>query len=161
MANDYLDVPELSDDTLVELDQLCTFEYKVNDKWIDFKDFFITLDEEYGFTLDACASESNHLCEKYYTVKQNALTLDWSGEVVWCNPWYNSMFAHWVWKCHEESLGGAKVVLLAPFKPEDAWWRYADPYKTLEIEGRCLMPGAVWDGVTMKCAVIIFGELNE
>lgn len=35
--------------------------------WATPQDFFDKLNEEFYFTLDPCADEHNHKCEKYYT----------------------------------------------------------------------------------------------
>lgn len=50
------------------------------DQWATPQDFFDKLDEEFHFTLDPCADETNHKCEKYYTKEQDGLTFDWGGE---------------------------------------------------------------------------------
>ena len=56
--------------------------------WSTPQDFFDKLDEEFHFTLDPCADDLNHKCEKYYTEEQDGLKQDWSGEIVFCNPPY-------------------------------------------------------------------------
>ncbi len=60
------------------------------DKWATPQWFFDELDKEFCFTLDPCADEFNHKCEKYYTEEQNGLLQDWGGEVVFCNPPYGN-----------------------------------------------------------------------
>lgn len=35
------------------------------------QDFYDTLDKEFNFTLDPCATHENHKCEKYYTEKED------------------------------------------------------------------------------------------
>lgn len=50
-----------------------------SDDWTTPKDFFDELDKEFCFTLDPCASESNHKCEKFYTKEQDGLLKDWGG----------------------------------------------------------------------------------
>ena len=37
------------------------------DQWETPQDFFDQLDKEFHFTLDPCADETNHKCEKYFT----------------------------------------------------------------------------------------------
>ena len=46
-------------------------------------DLFDELDAEFGFDLDACASEDNHKCVQYYTKEDDGLTKNWGG--VWCS----------------------------------------------------------------------------
>ena len=55
------------------------------DLWETPQKFFDELNEEFHFTLDACATPENAKCEKYFTEEDNALVQDWSGNVVFCN----------------------------------------------------------------------------
>jgi len=112
MGDEYLIMPQFSDDLMVEVLSKADIEYKIGSDWVCFEDFFIGLDDEFHFTLDACASKSNHVCEKYYTIEDDGLKQDWSGEVVWCNPWYNTTIVDWVEKCFDEAQKWAFVVLL-------------------------------------------------
>jgi hypothetical protein len=43
-------------------------------------------DAEFHFTIDVAASPEDTKCTRYYTIHDNGLTQDWSGEVCWCNP---------------------------------------------------------------------------
>lgn len=56
--------------------------------WATPQTFFDALDAEFQFTLDPCASVENAKCKKFYTVAENGLAQDWSGETVFCNPPY-------------------------------------------------------------------------
>lgn len=49
------------------------------DEWATPQDFFDKLDNEFHFTLDPCANEQNHKCEKFYTKEQDGLSQDWGG----------------------------------------------------------------------------------
>lgn len=94
------------------------------DDWGTPQDLFDVLDKEFGFTLDPCADEINHKCDKYYTVEQDGLIQDWSGETVFCNPPYsrktkkNAGQIAWVKKCYEESERGGVVVMLIPARTD-------------------------------------------
>ena len=48
-------------------------------EWATPQDFFDKLDSEFHFTLDPCADDNNHKCEKYYTEAQNGLEQSWGG----------------------------------------------------------------------------------
>ena len=52
-----------------------------SDDWSTPQDFFDELDKEFDFTLDPCASEANHKCEKFYTKEQDGLLQNWGGNV--------------------------------------------------------------------------------
>lgn len=90
------------------------------DQWSTPQDFFDKLNEEFHFTLDACADEFNHKCTKYYTKEQDGLLQDWQGETVFCNhPYGNKETGIWTKKCYEESLKpGTTVVMLTPARTD-------------------------------------------
>ena len=48
-----------------------------------------SLNQEFNFTIDACASDKNHLVERYWTIESNALKQNWDGEIVYCHPMYD------------------------------------------------------------------------
>lgn len=52
------------------------------------QDFYDQLNEEFGFTLDPCATHENHKCDKYYTKEQDGLVQSRDNEIVYCNPPY-------------------------------------------------------------------------
>ena len=59
-------------------------------KWIRTpKVIWESLSKEFNFTVDACASDKNHLLPKYWTKDNSALNQNWDGEVVYCHPMYD------------------------------------------------------------------------
>lgn len=50
------------------------------DYWETPKKLFDELNKEFNFTLDPCASDTNHKCLKYYTKNDDGLSKDWSGK---------------------------------------------------------------------------------
>ena len=52
---------------------------KRSDEWATPQNFFDELDHEFHFDLDAAADESNHKCERYFTLKDDGLTKNWGG----------------------------------------------------------------------------------
>ena len=90
------------------------------DQWSTPKDFFKTLNDEFDFTLDPCADELNHKCEKYYTKEQNGLIQSWKGERVFCNPPYGSTIKDWVKKCAESDA--ELVVMLIPARTDTKYF---------------------------------------
>jgi phage N-6-adenine-methyltransferase len=77
-------------------------------------DIWNSLNSEFNFTLDACASDENHLLPKYYTKDNSCLHKDWSGEVVYCHPMFDIYIGKFVEKCYEERLKGTTSVMLIP-----------------------------------------------
>ena len=64
-------------------------------------DIWADLTAEFDFTLDACASDTNHLLPKYYTKENSCLDKDWTGEVVYCHPMFDMHIGNFVQKCAE------------------------------------------------------------
>ena len=61
-------------------------------------DLWQTLCEEFAFTLDACASDANHLLPRYYTAEDSALDHDWSGEVAYIHPLFDGKINRFIAK---------------------------------------------------------------
>ena len=55
-------------------------------------DIWKELSEEFNFTCDMCASDENHLVDKYYTIDNSALDKDWDGEVGYVHPLFDGKF---------------------------------------------------------------------
>lgn len=90
-----------------------------SNEWTTPQGFFDTLDKEFQFTLDPASTHENAKCEKHYTVEENGLTQDWSGETVFCNPPYGRELGRWVKKCYEEGLKpNTTVVMLIPSRTD-------------------------------------------
>lgn len=49
------------------------------DQWATPNSFFAEIDKEFHFTLDPCADEFNHKCDKWYGVESNGLLQNWGG----------------------------------------------------------------------------------
>lgn len=91
------------------------------DLWETPKKFFDELNNEFHFTLDACATAKNAKCEKYFTEKDNALIQDWGGNIVFCNPPYSRQGGQdmSVKKAYEESKKPhTTVVMLLPARTD-------------------------------------------
>ena len=80
------------------------------------------LNKEFNFTLDPCSTHENHKCDKYYTIEEDGLSKDWSGETVFVNPPYGRDIGKWVKKSYEESLKGTTVVMLIPSRTDTTWF---------------------------------------
>ena len=73
-------------------------------------DIWADLSKRFPFTLDACASDNNHLLPKYYTIEQDALKQDWNGEVGYIHPLFDSKIGKFVEKASKSK--GTFVFLL-------------------------------------------------
>lgn len=93
-------------------------------EWATPQAFFDQLNDEFHFTLDPCADDMNHKCDKYFTAEQDGLKQDWSGEIVFCNPPYGRDIGKWVEKCFDEVYRGncLCVVLLVHARTDTRWF---------------------------------------
>lgn len=104
------------------------------DLWATPQEFYDTLNNEFGFTLDPCTTPDNAKCEKYYTRIENGLNQDWQGETVFCNPPYGRDIKDWVKKCYEESLKPiTMVVMLIPARTDTSYFHEYIYHKASEI----------------------------
>jgi phage N-6-adenine-methyltransferase len=92
-----------------------------SDDWPTPDDLFATLNGEFRFTLDACASAANAKCARFYSRTDNGLAQPWYGRV-WCNPPYGRQIGAWVAKARQASEAGATVVMLIPARTDTAYW---------------------------------------
>ena len=89
------------------------------DIWSTPQDFYDKLNEEFDFTLDPCATDSNHKCRKYFTIDDDGLKQNWEGNVVFCNPPYGRKIYEWVEKCYNESKKqNTTIVMLIPSRTD-------------------------------------------
>lgn len=93
------------------------------DQWATPQDFFDSLDREFSFTLDPCADETNHKCNRYFTQEVDGLSQDWGGETVFCNPPYGRDIKNWVKKSRDEARKpGTTVVMLIPARTDTQYF---------------------------------------
>lgn len=78
------------------------------DQWGTPQELFDELNAKYKFTLDVCASDWNHKCDRYFDEALNGLEQDWSNEVCWMNPPYGREIGKWMAKAYESSRGGQR-----------------------------------------------------
>lgn len=81
------------------------------------------LNQEFRFTIDGAASISNTKCTRFWSEDDDALTKDWTDEVVFLNPPYGKgVTSRWAEKAYRESKKGATVVMIAPVRADAKWW---------------------------------------
>lgn len=110
---------------------------KASDLWATPQSFFDKLNEEFKFTLDACALPESAKCNEFFTPESDGLNSSWSGRV-WCNPPYSDI-GTWMDKATRELESGrcSLVVFLVPSRTGTDWWhRYAQHHEIRWIRGR-------------------------
>ena len=113
------------------------------DNWATPQATFDVLHAEFGFTLDPCASASNHKCPRYFTKKQNGLLRDWGTETVYCNPPYGREIADWMAKADAAAQAGATVVMLVPNRTDTKWYHdVAEKHEVRFLKGRLKFGGS-------------------
>ena len=122
---------------------------------------FDKMDEEFHFTLDACADKSNHKCKKYFTEEDNGLAQSWKGEVVWVNPPYGKYQMLWIEKAYQEFIENeVTTVLLLPARPDTRIWHNVIAPYAAEIrflKGRLKFSGHK-NAAPFPSAIVVFGK---
>jgi len=85
---------------------------------------FSALNSHFGFNYDLACTKENMLCKFGLTPSEDSLSVDWHklDGFLWLNPPFGDCKT-WAKKCHEESLKGAKIVLLTPASVGPTWFR--------------------------------------
>jgi site-specific DNA-methyltransferase (adenine-specific) len=126
--------------------------------WGTPKPFWVRLDAEFRFELDACAHAGNFKHPNYLTVEDDALSCDWGGKVVWLNPPYGDQLKRWMEKAAAEARKGATVVCLVPARTDTAWWHrhvHGIAHEVRLVSGRLRFEGAP-STAPFPSAVIIY-----
>lgn len=84
-------------------------------EWATPKDFFKSINDEFKFDLDVCATHENAKCEKYFTKEQDGLKQLWSGKV-WMNPPYGKEIGKWLEKAVAYCKRGGARCMSSSFK---------------------------------------------
>ena len=98
------------------------------DDWETPQCFFDELNKEFDFTLDPCSDDENYKVAKHFTKEMDGLSLDWGGEIVFCNPPYGKEIGKWVRKAHEtwKNAWNYKyktiIVMLLPARTDTKWF---------------------------------------
>ena len=108
-------------------------------EWGTPQKLFDELNKEFNFTLDPCANESNHKCDKYFTKEDDGLSKSWERETVFVNPPYGRDLPKWVEKCYNEHIEhNITVVMLIPARTDTSYFHdYIYNYSEIRfIRGR-------------------------
>ncbi|HIG58746.1 MAG TPA: hypothetical protein EYQ21_05055 [Flavobacteriales bacterium] len=148
----------ISDAEHVKMYESVSFEFSYDKYlWLSYDKFFSLLDKEFNFTLDVCATKKNTRCAKFYTFEDDGLAQDWTGEVVYCSPWYDSDTIRWVIKC---AASKNTSVMMVHYEPEDIWWQNTPGAVVRELRCRVNAPGYVTHHIECGIAVLIYKEEN-
>ncbi|MCP5523225.1 MAG: adenine methyltransferase [Verrucomicrobiales bacterium] len=127
-----------------------------SEEWSTPQGLFDTLDAEFGFTLDPCATHQNAKCERHFTRAEDGLRQDWGQEVVFMNPPYGRGIAPFMAKAYESAQAGATVVCLVPARTDTRWWhRYAMKGEIRLMRGR-LKFGGCRNSAPFPSAIVVF-----
>ena len=133
-----------------------------SDEWSTPIDFYSKLDSIFQFTLDPCATDENHKCDKYYTIEDDGLSECWTGERVFVNPPYSEN-SRWLEKCYSESRSADTVVVaLIPSRTDTRYWHnYAMKATHIYfVKGR-LKFGEQKNSAPFPSAVLVFNNLSD
>ncbi len=127
------------------------------DDWATPHDVFDSLNAEFGFTLDACASDMNAKCARYYTEAEDGLKQPWIGECVYCNPPYGNVIADWLAKGFRAASEGVTSVFLIPSRTDTAWFhRYVCAASEVRfIKGRLKFGGSL-NSAPFPSMIVVF-----
>lgn len=131
-------------------------------EWATPPELFDKLNARFSFTLDPASTESNALCQKFYTIAQDGLSQSWKGERVFLNPPYGRQIGAWCRKACVESEGGALVVGLLPARTDTGWWHeyIQGKAQVVFLRGRIKFGQANNSAPFPSCVVVWWGQ-NE
>lgn len=150
----------------MDKESLDTMFSSKSNEWETPKDLFDKLNSIWGpFTLDAAATDLNHKVSKYFTIQDDALVQDWSGNRVFLNPPYGRELRHWVEKSLAESLKpDTRVVMLIPARTDTTYWHdnvFSKAKEVRFIRGRIKFGSSV-SGAPFPSAVVVFeGDVSK
>ena len=112
--------------------------------WQTPPEVFVPLNNRHQFTVDAAASKHNAMLPRYWTVDDDAITMEWVGERIWCNPPYGREQIPFIRKAFERSADVS--VLLIPSRTDTKIWHecilHGNADKVDFIKGRIKFVGA-------------------
>lgn len=91
-------------------------------EWGTPQDLFDAYDRRFDFTLDACASDHNHKCARYFTREDSCLEKNLEGERVWMNPPYGNRIPVFLKWAFEQSMRGNLFCCLLPARTDTRWF---------------------------------------
>ena len=127
------------DDKIGKFDALFS---SVKSDWETPDFLFRALDDEFGFTVDVCATWENKKMSYFFSPQQDAFRRDWKG-VAYMNPPYSRGIDRWLAKAIKSVVDNqATVVCLVPSRTDTNWWfDYARLAEVRFLKGRLQFEG--------------------
>ena len=126
-----------------------------NQSWETPDNLFSKIDQEFHFTRDVCAADTNAKCKEYWTAENSCLDKTWDG-VNWMNPPYVNMKL-FIKKAFDER-NNAVTVCLIPARTNTRWWHeYCMKGEIYFICGRPKFKGCK-HGLPQPLALVVFGR---
>ena len=100
-------------------------EVSEKDLWQTPKALFDSLNKEFGFTVDACASENNKLCFRHYSEENSALNSQWSDGAHFINPPYSKTSEFLLYAADQAKTNNVDVVALVNANTDTKWFSEA------------------------------------
>ena len=117
------------------------------------------MNKEFKFTLDACASDWNAKCIRFFKEREDGLKQDWSKEIVFMNPPYGKILEKWMERAYNSSLNGGIVVCLVPSATDTNWWHeFAMKGEIRYLRGRprFITKEGTWQQTFSPSVIIVF-----
>ena len=126
---------------------------------------FKTLDAEFHFVLDVCATAETTKCPRWFNKSEDAFTKKWgkeaNGRPIWMNPPYGREIGAWVAKACQESRLGATVVCLLPARTDTAWFHdYCLKGEIRLIRGRLSFEGQRKGRAPFPSMIVVFKKMG-
>jgi phage N-6-adenine-methyltransferase len=120
------------------------------------EEFFRILDDEFHFTIDACATAATAKCPRFVSPEMDFFQYVFVQEVAWMNPEYGTMIGKFMQRAFEQSQDGSTFVCLVPSRTDTEWWHSwalkADEVR--QVKGR--IPFMKGSGAPFPSSVVIF-----
>lgn len=133
-----------------------------SDEWETPQDVFDRLNDKYHFDLDACATDKNAKCLRFFDKAQDGLRQSWGGYTVWCNPPY-SKIKDWVRKAAHEQRNGTTTVMLIPARTDTKWFHeYVYEKRGVSIQflkGRLKFSGSM-NSAPFPSMIVVFEKME-
>lgn len=124
-------------------------------EWPTPDSLWLPLNDEFGFTLDVCATADNAKCQVFFTKTEDGLSQKWNG-VCWMNPPYGREMVNWLKRADAEKENGVLTVALIPSRTNTGWWHDIVMKNEIRfVRGRPKFGNAT-QGLPWPLAIIVF-----